>query len=733
MLNQKHSSGIIMEIFKQFVRFILKLLFRVEVDGLENYHKAGERVMIVANHTSFLDAVLLAIFLPDKITFAINTQMAKRWWISPFGKIVRLFPMDPVNPLSIKSFIKDLEQDKRSVIFPEGRITVTGTLMKIYDGPGLIALKTGANVLPIRIDGAQYSIFSRLKWLDRRKLFPKIKLTILPPQVITLDDSFTGRARRAEAGKILKKMMTDMIYHTSDNQLTIMDKLLSAKAIHGSGQIVLEDVERQPVDYRQLILKTSVLSRLMARQTRPNERVGLLLPNSNVTVFSFLALQSIARVPAMLNYTVGYKGMLSAIETAQIKTVYTSRRFIRLAKLGDLTALLKQQVKLVYLEDLRKEVSWQDKAYGLACSLAPSLFFKYQWQSVSPDDAAVVLFTSGSEGVPKGVVLSHKNIISNIIQLGAKIDFNKNDVILNALPLFHSFGLSTATLVPLLNGMKVFLYPSPLHYRIIPEVAYDINATMLFGTNTFLNGYARFAHNYDFYSVRYVCAGAEAVKKETREIYAEKFGLRILEGYGATETSPVISMNTPIDYKTATVGTLLPGMEYELKAVPGIEQGGQLFVRGPNIMKGYLRNENPGVLEPAGSELGSGWYDTGDIVEIDADGFIKIKGRVKRFAKIGGEMVSLSMVEEMVMQCWPEHQHAVVSQPDASKGEQLVLMTTRPGAQRKDLSVFAKAHNLGELNVPRQVVTVESLPLLGTGKTDYQTIKALLEAEHPES
>ncbi len=714
-----------MALAKQVIRFILRILFRVEVEGLDNYHKAGRRVMIVANHTSFLDAVLLSIFLPNRLTFAINTQISKKWWVQPFGQIVRFFPMDPVNPLSIKSFIKDLEQDKRSVIFPEGRITVTGTLMKIYDGPGLIALKSGAMVLPIRIDGAQYSIFSRLKGIERRQLFPKIKLTILPPQKIELDDSILGRVRRIEAGKVLKKIMTDMIYSTSDNHMTIMDKLLNAREIHGAAQVVLEDVERQPLDYRQIFLRSSVLSRLMAEKTQPREIVGLLLPNTNATVLSFFALQSVARVPAMLNYTVGYKGLLSAIETAQIQTVYTSKRFIKLAKMDDLIAILEKQVNILYLEDLRDDITWQDKVYGLVCSLLPKIVYAQQWQSVQPDDPAVVLFTSGSEGMPKGVVLSHKNIISNTIQLGTKIDFNKNDVILNALPLFHSFGLSTATLVSVLNGMKVFLYPSPLHYRIIPEVAYDINATMLFGTNTFLKGYAKFAHSYDFYSIRYVCAGAEAVQKETRSVYAEKFGLRILEGYGATETSPVISINCPMDYKTGTVGMMLPGMGYQLKKVPGIESGGQLFVNGPNVMAGYLRHDNPGVLEPAASEFGAGWYDTGDIVDIDDDGFIRIKGRVKRFAKIGGEMVSLSMVEDMVSQCWPDELHAVVSIPDSNKGEQLVLVTTRQNVQRKELSAFAKTSQIGEINIPKKMIEVEKLPLLGTGKINYQAINEI--------
>lgn len=715
-----------MKWFKRLTAVILKLLFRVEIEGLENYQQAGRRVIIVANHTSFLDAVLLSVFLPDQLTFAINTQMAERWWIKPFGKIMRLFPMDPVNPLSIKSFIKDLNEDKHSVIFPEGRITVTGTLMKIYDGPGLIALKTDAMVLPVRIDGAQYSIFSRLKGIEKQRLFPKIKLSILPPQKIVLDESIKGRAKRMAAGKILKQIMVDMIYRTSDKQITLMDKVLEAKKIHGATQEVLEDVERRPLNYRQLLVKTSVLSQLMKPDTIKGEAVGLLLPNTNATVISFLALQSIGRIPAMLNYTVGYKGIISALETAQIKAVYTSRRFIELAKMDDLITLLQDKVNIIYLEDLADQVNWKNKIYGLACGLFPQWIYANQWSNVEPEHPAVILFTSGSEGVPKGVVLSHKNLISNMHQLGTKIDFNKNDVILNALPLFHSFGLSTATLVAILNGMKVFLYPSPLHYRIIPEVAYDINATMLFGTNTFLKGYAKYAHNYDFFSIRYVCAGAEAVHKETREVYMEKFGLRILEGYGATETSPVISMNTPIDYQTGSVGVLLPGIEYQLKPVPGIERGGQLFVKGDNVMKGYFRHENPGVLEPASSEYGEGWYDTGDIVDVDSEGFVFIKGRVKRFAKIGGEMVSLAMVENMVKQCWPDYEHAVVSIPDPAKGEQLVLLTTLEKADRKALSSFAKAQNIGEINIPRNIKTVDKIPLLGSGKTNYAAIKKLV-------
>jgi acyl-[acyl-carrier-protein]-phospholipid O-acyltransferase/long-chain-fatty-acid--[acyl-carrier-protein] ligase len=279
-------------------------------------------------------------------------------------------------------------------------------------------------------------------------------------------------------------------------------------------------------------------------------------------------------------------------------------------------------------------------------------------------------------------------------------------------------------LLPLLAGIKVFLYPSPLHYRIVPEMVYDTNATIIFGTDTFLAGYARVAASYDFYSVRYVFAGAERVKEATRAAWMEKFGIRILEGYGTTETSPVLAVNTPMHAKTGTVGRLLPGIEHRLDQVQGIEEGGQMHVRGPNVMLGYLRVERPGVLEPPHE----GWHDTGDIVAVDALGFVRILGRVKRFAKIAGEMVSLGGVENAVAALWPGSQHAVVAIPDARKGEQIVLVTEHEGAERAALVEHFRSAGLAELLVPRSVVVVKKLPLLGTGKADYVAVKRLAEA-----
>lgn len=717
-----------MGMMKRFLRWILTALYKVDVKGLENLDRAGERVLIVANHTSFLDAVLLVAFLPGNLTFAVNTFIAQSKLLKPFLALAKIFPMDPTNPLSAKSLIRFLQQDNRAVIFPEGRITVTGSLMKIYDGTGLVADKSEAMVVPIRIDGAQYTPFSRLRGRLRLRWFPKISLTVLEPRQVSPAADIRGRARRKAAGKALADIMTEMMFATSNCRRTMFQALLDARAIHGGDHVIVEDIQRRPLTYNKLVTASLVLGKSMAEKTRAGEYVGVLLPSMTSTVVSFLGLHAYGRIPAMLNYTVGAKGMLSACETAQIRTVITSQRFIKAAKLEDAAQLLQDKVNLVYLEDLAAGISWWDKLKGWVQTRTALASYRRNGGSMDADNPAVVLFTSGSEGVPKGVVLSHTNLLSNREQLAARVDFSAQDTILNALPLFHSFGLTAGTLLPLFSGLKTFFYPSPLHYRIVPEIAYDVNATVLFGTNTFLAGYARFAHPYDFYSVRYVFAGAEKLQEETRRVWAEKFGVRIFEGYGATETSPVLSANTPMENAIGSVGRLLPGIESQLEPVPGVNEGGRLYVRGPNIMLGYLLHDQPGQLVPAQCELGKGWYDTGDIVTIDDEGFIRIQGRAKRFAKIGGEMVSLTAVEELVAKVWPDVNHAVVALPDKAKGEQLVLLTEQSDAERSALLQWAKSEGVGEINVPKRILPLRQVPLLGTGKIDYVAAKTAAEA-----
>src|SRR6202011_1006987 len=415
------------------------------------------------------------------------------------------------------------------------------------------------------------------------------------------------------------------------------------------------------------------------------------------------------RVPAMINFTAGAATILAACAAAEVSTIVTARAFVGKGKLEDLVARLAQHVKIVYLEDVRKSAGFADKLRGLLAAKTPLV-------PRNPDDPAVILFTSGSEGTPKGVVLSHRNMLANAAQAAARIDFGRTDKVFNVLPVFHSFGLTVGLILPLVSGVHVYLYPSPLHYRTVPELVYNVNATILFGTDTFLAGYARAAHPYDFRSLRYVLAGAEPVKEATRRTYAEKFGLRILEGYGVTETAPVLAINTPMFNRFGTVGRLMPGMTARLEPVPGVEDGGRLYVKGPNVMLGYLKTDNPGVIEPPPE----GWHDTGDIVTIDPPAFITIKGRAKRFAKIGGEMISLAAVETLAAGLWPDALSAVAAMPDPRKGERLILVTQKH---------YARAHGASDLMVPSEVLAVDKVPVLGSGKLDYVGVAALVK-EH---
>lgn len=709
-------------VIKSTFRRILRALYRVEVKGLEHYAEAGNRVLIIGNHVSFLDAILLAAFLPESVTFAVNTHIAKRWWMKPALSLIDAFPLDPTNPMATKSLIEKVKQDKKVVIFPEGRLTMTGSLMKVYEGPGLIASKAEATLLPIRFDGVQYTPFSRLRGKLPIRWFPKITMTVLPPQKLALPEEVKGRKLRHLAGQKLYDLMTGLMFESSAIDRTLFSSLLDAASIHGANHIIVEDIQRQPLNYQQFVFRSFLLGKAMEKDTQ-GEYAGVLLPNAVSTAVAFFALQAFGKIPAMLNFSAGASNILSACQTAQITTVFTSRMFIEKGQLSAIITTLEEAgVTVRYLEDYRQSLTLKDKVCAVLATVLPRWFYKRYSGNPAADSPAVVLFTSGSEGKPKGVVLSHKNIQANRYQLSAKVDFTGQDIVFNALPMFHSFGLTAATLLPLLFGIRVFFYPSPLHYRIVPELIYDTNATIMFGTDTFLSGYAKYAHPYDLYSMRYVFAGAERLKEKTRAVWSEKFGVRIFEGYGATETSPVLSINTPMQHKHGTVGRLLPGISYKIEPVPGIDEGGRLFVQGPNVMVGYVLADNPGVLVPPHE----GWYDTGDIVAMDEDGFIAIKGRAKRFAKIGGEMVSLTAVETYVSALWPQHLHAVVSIQDAKKGEQLVLVTTNAEAAREAIVIYTKSQQIPELSIPRKIITTTSMPLLGTGKVDYVSVQALV-------
>ena len=695
-----------------FLSIMFRAFFRLEVTGLDNVAKAGHNAIIALNHVSFLDPPLALSILPKRPVFAVDVAMSRNWWIQPFLKFARTMALDPLKPFSLRAIINAVRAGDMLVIFPEGRITVTGSLMKVYDGAAMIADKSDAMVVPVRIEGPETTIFSRLKRSQvRRRMFPKIKVTILEPVQLKLDPELKGRKRRQAAGSALYTIMSDLIFRTTPTDRTIVQALIDAAKHHGPGWVAIEDPVRGQMTYRRLLQAVAILGRKLMPYALEGHSMGIMLPTSNAAVVTLFAVMSAGRVPALINFTAGAANVLAACRAAQLDTIVTSREFVEKGRLGNLVAQIQAELRIVYLEDIRQTVGAADKLRG---------FFGWKKPLVArkPDDWATILFTSGSEGSPKGVVLSHRNMLANVAQAAARIDFGREDKLFNVLPVFHSFGLTAGTVLPLVSGVPTYLYPSPLHYRTVPELVYWTCATALFGTDTFLNGYARVANQYDFRSLRYVLAGAEPVKEATRQIYLEKFGLRILEGYGVTECSPVMTLNTPMFNKFGSVGRLLPGMEAKLEKVEGVEEGGRLYVKGPNVMLGYLRAEKPGVLEVPPE----GWHDTGDIVTIDEQGFIAIKGRAKRFAKVGGEMVSLAAVEMLAAELWPNYITAVSSIPDPRKGERLIMLTNKHGATRSEFMAYARSKHASELMLPAEVVVLDKMPMLGSGKVDQLAI-----------
>ena len=706
---------------RKFIRFCLKTVFTVfkvrcsiEFDE-RNMPRKG---VYVANHVSFLDPVLLFAFLPGDPVFALNGHLYRNRLIRFLMRTADVMPFNPIEPGDIKELIAKVDGGRLCVIFAEGRVTESGGLMKIYEAPGLVADKSGAPLIPVWIEGPQYGYFSKTKGKLPHRPLPKVRVIVGRPRSFKLKDELRRQRDHIsnEVYMILREMSFEVRYNPD---ISLFAQLMKTAKIHAKKGLFrrpkfVEDIQRKPQSYRDIVIKSFVLGKYLKRRTEPEEHVGLFLPNSVAALCSFFGLTAYDRIPVMLNFSVGAQNMVSMCKTAQVRIVVTSLAFVKTAKMEDAVKMM---------EKAAKEIGLWDKI---------NAYLRYKIKRVpikkGGNRKAVILFTSGSEGTPKAVVLSHANIISNIKQMSAIETINVTDTVFNALPMFHSFGLVVGTLFPLFEGSKLFLYPSPLHYRVVAEIVYEIGASIMFGTDTFFRGYGRIAHPFDFHNIRFMFGGAEAVKPDTRNIWMERLGIRVLEAYGATECSPVVSANNRIFNRFGSIGKLLPAIEYKIEPVPGIEKGGELVVRGPNIMMGYILPDNPGVLVP----LEGGWYHTGDVVEIDEIGFVYIRDRIKRFAKIGGEMVSLNAVHEMVCKAYEtdgEFQYGVVAIPHESKGEQIVLATNNRNVSQDGLHAYIRANAMSELFLPRIILYMEKLPVFATGKADNVTLKKIVLAE----
>lgn len=614
-------------VIRGIFKFVFDLMYNVEVKGIENFYQAGERVVVIANHISYLDPPLLASYLPGELTFAINTTTSKVLWVRPFLKMARALPLDPTSPMAIKTLIKEVQKNKKIAIFPEGRRSATGSLMKIYEGPGMIAEKAGATILPIRIDGTQFTHFAKLKNILKTRLFPKITITILPPVQYIMNDDMEAKEKRKYVGQKLYDIMADMMFESSDYKHTIFKSLIDSAKIYGFNKEIIRDVEDHTATYRQLIRKSFAFAHLITQDSQDESYTGLMMDNKLDTIAVFYAMQACGRRPVMIDYTNGTKSIINACRVSSIQVVYISIALIEEFNLQQTVAeLLKVNIKVIYLEDLINKIGVYLRCKVFILSFFPQSYYNNICSDHDDNSPAVVLFKESSTEMPQAIVLSHQNLQANRYQLLAKIHFSPDDFVFIALPLFVCHSLAGA-ITSILNGIPIFIYPSSFDYRIIPELIYGFGVTILLSTDKFLKNYAQYAHPYDFYSIRYVFAYSERLQDETRQLWLDKFGTRIFEVYSNAVASPVISCNTPMHYRLGSVGRLMPKIEFHISPIAGIDEGGKLSIKGPNIMLGYMQYDNPGVICPTFSpKLGSGWYETDDIVKIDSEGYITFLG-----------------------------------------------------------------------------------------------------------
>jgi acyl-[acyl-carrier-protein]-phospholipid O-acyltransferase/long-chain-fatty-acid--[acyl-carrier-protein] ligase len=707
------------------LRLLLRLVFRFRVEGAEALRGPGPMVLC-PNHTSWLDWAFVLVCLGDDWKFVASSTTAQATWIHRKMMInSRTFPVDNNSSYAVRGMAEHLERGGKLVIFPEGRISATTQLMRIYDGTAFLVHRTGAKVVTCYLRNAV-----RVKWVRHQgwtRWSPRVSVHFSAP--LTAPD-FSHLAHNEARRKITQWLRDQILLQQFETEMRCGPATLPAAIVEMAralpGKVITEDLTFTEFTYRRLMIATEVLSGALGRHLSPErgERVGVMLPTVNGAMVTVLALWARGKVPAFLNFSSGGPVMVSCAQLAGLKQVITSRVFLEKAKLN-IAPLEAAGLQLLYLEDVRTEITPLGKlaaflgnqfAIGRALRRAP----------VAPTDTAAIIFTSGSEGIPKGVELMHRGMLANLRQIFAAADLRDDDRFFNALPFFHSFGLVGGIVAPLVRGCYVFNYPSPLHYRIVPTMVYEKNCTILLGTNTFLNGYARKAHPYDLQTVRYLVAGAEKVQTATFELYARKFGVRIHEGYGATECGPVLCINTKMDPNTLTAGRLVPAVQWRIEPVEGVAEGGQLFVKTPAMMKGYLNPDANAKFQALG-----GWYDTGDIAKVDDDGYVTVLGRLKRFAKVSGEMISLTAVEDALAGAFAAQYGlrctvAVVAVPDAEKGEKLIAIANEPRLKIADVRAAVRAKGLSNLCAPRELRFVPAIPKLGSGKTDHRELARML-------
>ncbi|MBW8907959.1 MAG: AMP-binding protein [Mesorhizobium sp.] len=700
--------------FTQALLYVpFKLAYRIDDGRIRIARGAKTPVIYVISHQSRLEPALMLSLLPDDTLHILDEASARSPWLEPWRELGRTIAFNAEHVFVSRRLVRVLKGKGRLAVYLPDDVEPDMKSFRLFRAVTRIAMQADARIVPIFVAGARdLPVSLTPKEKAPRHWFQRLSISVLEPMTIA-ELVARNPDMASNTNALFDRYAEARLYGTNLDRGLFLAMRDAADRI-GPSQPIIEDVISGSLSYRKMFIGARVLGRRFEAVTAPGEAVGVLLPNANGVVLSFVGLISAGRVAAMINYTAGPASVTAAVRTAVIRTVVSSRAFIEKAAIDDVVAAVEAGgAKMLWLEDIRASVTTLDK-------VAAALLWRLPLQRQLASKPAVILFTSGSEGTPKAVVLSNRNLLANVMQAEARVSVSPADILLNVLPVFHSFGLTGGTILPLVLGIKLFLYPSPLHYKIIPEIARKVKPTVMFGTDTFLANYARTAKDGDFSSLRFVVAGAEAVKPETRRTYRDRFQASIVEGFGLTEAAPVVAVNTAIHGRDGTVGRPLPAIRMKLEPVEGIAEGGRLWLDGPNMMMGYMTADRPGELQPL-----EGWHDTGDIVSVDRDGFITIRGRAKRFAKIAGEMVSLGAVEMLVQSLWPEERHAAVAVPDKRRGERIVLVTTADDASAEQLRQFGKKAGAAELMVPNDIIKVDEIPVLGSGKTDYVLARKL--------
>ncbi len=715
------------KIWQLFFKLILGLLYNIEVKGLKNFYKTGNKTIIVSNHFSYIDPPIIATYMPSYTMFAINSRISKLWWVRPFLSIIKTFSIDPNSPLAIREIINQINQGNKIVIFPEGRTSATGSLMKIYQGPAIIAHTTKADILPVYIDGTQFTIFSKIRKIMNGSfsIRPKIKITILSPIKINHDSTLDKKVIREYLTKSLYDVMTKLIIAGSNNNTTLFSQLINSAKTYSINSNIVQDIYYKNISYRFLINRSFLLGKIIISNKKYNNNkfIGLMMPTIADSNIIFWAFQAVGLIPVIIDIAIGVMLILQCCEKANINTIYTSKDFIKKLNQSNLINHLKMhKINVVFLEDFQSLFTLKNKIINfILATLFPTIYYNYICLDQNSDKTAVVLITVGVQGLAKLVYLSHNNILYNKSQILSCIDINRRDIIFNAFPISSCIGLMYMILSNL-AGVKTYLYPSPMHYKIIPELVYYIGATILLGNNIWLREYVSFANSYDFYTLRYVIAAGNKLTSYTSQLWFEKFGVRIFNSYSLTEASAVIAMNTPMYNKKETVGRLMPNIDYYLCPVSGVNNNyGKLYIKGPNI-----------AVEENGVKTKSKWYDTGDIVSVDNEGYITILDHFTRFIKVDDRVIFLYILESIVDYIDPTSDNIalLISTTPAvpeSTNQNIILVTTNNSLHLTDINLAIKRLSLSKFYTPKRIIHLKKIPLLSNGQFDYYTLTKLVK------